>query len=65
VAFYVKHVQSQAVFIAACIAEVFIIIAWQMDLMAFLWLNVLGCILVVGIAMILQMVLPHKIAANE
>lgn len=27
VAFYVKHVQSQAVFIAACIAEVFIIVA--------------------------------------
>jgi SSS family transporter len=65
VAFYVKHVQSQAVFIAACIAEVFIIIAWQMDLMAFLWLNVLGCILVVGIAIILQIVLPNKPAANE
>jgi Na+/proline symporter len=60
VAFYVKHVQSQAVFIAACIAEVFIIIAWQMDLMAFLWLNVLGCILVVGIAIILQVILPQK-----
>lgn len=60
VAFYVKHVQSQAVFIAACIAEVFIIVAWQMDLTAFLWLNVLGCILVVGIAIILQIVLPQK-----
>jgi SSS family transporter len=60
VAFYVKHVQSQAVFIAACTAEVFIIIAWQMDLMAFLWLNVLGCILVVGIAIILQMILPQN-----
>ncbi len=60
VAFYVKHVHSQAVFIAACTAEVFIIIAWQMDLMAFLWLNVLGCILVVGIAIILQMILPQN-----
>ena len=65
VAFYVKHVQSQAVFIAACIAEIFIIIAWQMDMMAFLWLNVLGCILVVGIAIILQMVLPQKKVAIE
>ncbi len=60
VAFYVKHVQSQAVFIAACVAEVFIIIAWQIDLTAFLWLNVLGCILVVGIAIVLQMILPQK-----
>jgi hypothetical protein len=28
--------------------------------MAFLWLNVLGCILVVGIAIILQVILPQK-----
>jgi Na+/proline symporter len=65
VAFYVKHVQSQAVFIAACIAEVFIIIAWQMDLTAFLWLNVLGCLLVVVIAILLQAILPRKLTANE
>jgi hypothetical protein len=65
VAFYVKHVQSQAVFIAACIAEVFIIIAWQMDLTAFLWLNVLGCLLVVGIAILLQMILPQKKIESE
>jgi len=60
VAFYVKHVQSKAVFIAACIAEVFIIIAWQIDLTAFLWLNVLGCALVVVISIVLQAVLPNK-----
>jgi len=65
VAFYFKHVQSQAVFIAACIAEVFIIIAWQMDLTAFLWLNVLGCLLVVGIAILLQAILPRKLTVNE
>jgi SSS family solute:Na+ symporter len=65
VAFYVKHVKSQAVFIAACIAELFIIIAWQIELTAFLWLNVLGCILVVGISILLQMVLPKKAIANE
>ncbi|HRG59026.1 MAG TPA: sodium:solute symporter [Bacteroidia bacterium] len=60
VAFYVKHVKAQAVFIAACLAEVFIIVAWQLDLTAFLWLNVLGCILVVGMAILLQMLLPSK-----
>lgn len=65
VAFYVKHVQSQAVFIAACIAEVFIIIAWQMDLMAFLWLNVLGCILVVSMAILLQLFLPKSKIIHE
>jgi Na+/proline symporter len=65
VAFYVKHVQSQAVFIAACMAEVFIIVAWQIDLMAFLWLNVLGCVLVVGIAILLQFVLPKSKIVHE
>jgi SSS family transporter len=60
VAFYVKYVHSQAVFIAACIAEVFIVIAWQLDLMAFLWLNVLGCLLVVVIAILLQFALSKK-----
>jgi hypothetical protein len=60
VAFYVKYVHSQAVFIAACIAEVFIILAWQLDLMAFLWLNVLGCLLVVVIAILLQFALSKK-----
>lgn len=60
VAFYVKHVQAQAVFIAACVAEIFIIVAWQLDLTAFLWLNVLGCILVVGMAILIQMLLPSK-----
>jgi hypothetical protein len=33
--------------------------------MAFLWLNVLGCLLVVLIAIILQMILPKKARANE
>lgn len=65
VAFYVKHVKSQAVFIAACIAELFIIVAWQLELTAFLWLNVLGCVLVVGIAILLQMILPQKKIESE
>ena len=65
VAFYVKHVKAQAVFIAACMAEVFIIVAWQIDLMAFLWLNVLGCVLVVGIAILLQFVLPTSKIVHE
>jgi membrane protein DedA with SNARE-associated domain len=34
--------------------------AWQLDLMAFLWLNVLGCLLVVVIAILLQFALSKK-----
>ena len=54
VAFYVKSVGGPATFWAAIIAEGLIILSWYLDLMAFLWLNVVGCLLVVGIAWVLQ-----------
>jgi Na+/proline symporter len=47
VAFYLKNVKGNAVFYAAIIAEAFVAIAWYFDLSAFLWLNVLGCAMVV------------------
>lgn len=47
VAFYLKNVKGNAVFYAAIIAEVFVATAWYFDLSAFLWLNVLGCGMVV------------------
>ena len=50
VAFYVKKISGNAVFISACITELFVIYCWYFDVMAFLWLNVLGCVLVVFIA---------------
>jgi Na+/proline symporter len=50
VAFYMKKISGTSVFYAALIAEVFIIYAWLINLTAFLWLNVIGCGLVMGIA---------------
>lgn len=47
VAFYLKNVKGNAVFYAAIIAEAFVATAWYFDLSAFLWLNVLGCAMVV------------------
>jgi hypothetical protein len=54
-AFFVKYVKSKATFIAAIITQVMVIIVWWMDWMPYLWLNVLGCALVMGIALILQL----------
>jgi hypothetical protein len=34
------------------LAEAFVIYAWKVDLMAFLWLNVLGCLLVMIFALL-------------
>jgi Na+/proline symporter len=55
VAFYMKWIGGKAVFIAAIIAELLIVLAWQLELTAFLWLNVIGCLLVMLMAAVLQM----------
>ncbi|HLL96963.1 MAG TPA: hypothetical protein VK404_18465, partial [Spirosoma sp.] len=60
VAFYVKSIGGRATFWATLIAEVFVVLSWYLDLTAFLWLNVIGCLLVVGIAWLLQMAMGRK-----
>lgn len=54
VAFYLKKVKGTAVFYAALITEAFIVCAWLMDLMAFLWLNAIGCLLLMTLASLIQ-----------
>lgn len=49
-AFFLKFVTSNATFIAAICTQIIIIAVWYLDLLPFLWLNALGCILVMGLA---------------
>ncbi|MEO8151210.1 MAG: sodium:solute symporter [Bacteroidia bacterium] len=65
VAFYLKKVGGTAVFYAALISEAFIFFAWLTDLTAFLWLNVIGCLLVMMTSLLLQKVLPLRITIDE
>lgn len=60
VAFYVKKVQGNAVFYAALVAEAIVVMCWYKDVAAFLWLNVIGCVIVVLISVVLQLLLPRK-----
>ncbi|MGB8376782.1 MAG: sodium:solute symporter [Salegentibacter sp.] len=53
-AFFIKYVKSNAVFIAALITQAVVISVWLMDGMPYLWLNVLGCSLVIALALLLQ-----------
>ncbi len=55
VAFYVKRVQGHAVFIAAIITEVIICICGYYQVVAYLWLNAIGCFLVIGIALLVSL----------
>lgn len=59
-AFFIKYVRSKAVFIAALITQVIIIYFWYIDLMPYLWLNLVGCAIVMGIAILLQTLLPKS-----
>jgi solute:Na+ symporter, SSS family len=53
-AFFIKYVKSNAVFVAALLTQAIIIIVYFLDVLPYLWLNLLGCVLVIGIALILQ-----------
>jgi Na+/proline symporter len=59
-AFFLKLVQARAVFIAAIITEVIVILCYLSDVLAFLWLNLIGCLLVMAISLAIQFILPKK-----
>jgi Na+/proline symporter len=59
-AFFIKYVKSNAVFWAAIITQAIIIYLWYIDLMPYLWLNLVGCLIVIFIAIILQLITNNK-----
>jgi Na+/proline symporter len=59
VAFYFKSIGGRAVFWGALIGEVFVVVSYWLELTAFLWLNLIGCVLVIGFAWLLQQFLPR------
>jgi Na+/proline symporter len=61
-AFFFKHIKGNAVFTGALITQLIVVIGWWFDWMPYLWLNLFGCIIVITIAHILQLLLPKKTA---
>lgn len=59
-AFFLKSVRGKAVFIASLITEMIVIFAWWNDYTAFLWLNVIGSLLVMLLSFIIQQFIPAK-----
>lgn len=59
-AFFITYVKSNAVFIAALITQVLIIIFYRIDLMPYLWLNLAGCGIVILLALVIQTLLNNK-----
>ncbi len=58
--FFIKLVKGNAVFIAAIITQIIIIVVFNLDVLPYLWLNLLGCILVISLAIILQKLFFHN-----
>jgi hypothetical protein len=54
-AFFVKYVKGHSVFFAAIITQILVIAVWYLDWLPYLWLNVLGCILVMSMALLFQL----------
>ncbi len=61
VAFYVKRIGGKAVFWAAVFSEIVVFGIWKADIMAYLWLNLVGCVCVIVFGLILQTMFKSKI----
>ena len=53
-AFFIKFVRGNSVFLAAIVTQIIVIIGWSQDWMSYLWLNAFGCALVILIAVLLE-----------
>lgn len=53
-AFYIRFVQSKAIFIAAILGEAIILYLWMYTKVAFLLYNVVGCLAVIAFAIVIQ-----------
>lgn len=59
-AFYFKKISGTAVFIAAVLTEIVICICGFYEVVAYLWLNAIGCILLILIALLINPFIKEK-----
>ncbi|MCF3108567.1 sodium:solute symporter [Niabella sp. CC-SYL272] len=69
VAFYSKQIKGNAVFWAAMIAELIVVVLFFLNeykviALGFLWLNAIGALLVWGISFLLQLLMPQRDSYN-
>jgi hypothetical protein len=58
IAFYLKWIGGTATFWAAFVGEIVVLSCYMFTSIPWLWYNVIGCGVVVGVATVLQVVLP-------
>ena len=60
IAIFNKSIKENAIFIAAIISENIVLIAFYSDWVSFIWLTVIGALMVVFIAFIIQKIIKNK-----
>ncbi|MCF8320447.1 MAG: sodium:solute symporter [Flavobacterium sp.] len=66
VGFYIKYIRAKAIFWGAIITQLLIFYIFYLDIVSFLWLNFIGALLTIIIAMLLQFfLLNNKMEAVE
>ena len=61
VAFYFKRIRGSVVFYAALVAEAIVIYCFYIDLTAFLWLNLIGCVSVVIVSFLFSIFMSDRL----
>jgi hypothetical protein len=64
VAFFIKHIKGNAVFWGAVVSELIIITIYNMQIVSFLWLNLIGAVLVLFISWIFQLLMKRPSVAT-
>lgn len=57
IALFTKKIRSHSVFTSAIITQIAIIYIWWIDIIPFLWLNILGCFLVTSLSALIELFL--------
>jgi len=65
VAFYIKYIRAQAIFIGATLSQLCIFYIYYIDVVSFLWLNVIGAVLTIVISSLLQLAINNTSAKAE
>jgi len=60
VAFYIKYIRAKAIFWSAVVTQLTVIYIYYIDVVSFLWLNVIGAALTIVLASLLQLILPAE-----
>lgn len=64
VAFWIRYIRANALFYGALISQVLVIVVYKLNIISFLWLNVIGCLLVIIIGSGLQKLVSQRAIRN-